>query len=390
MNIAFITRFQVVETQGGTERITKSVGDILSHKYGIKCFSLFFIGLSDDKTGIFEDEAIVNNFNREGSIIQFLQDWDIDIVISQNEFEIPINLRKIVDRRIKLVFVHHYQPGWEARTLGLSMPIRRLIYGNKENRKLAFKQILGAPYLFYKRKKLSTLYKRTYNCIDRLVLLSKGFVKPFSEYASIEMDDNKISVIPNMLSFDTFANEAQIKGKQKRVLVVSRMEETQKRISKILKIWELIKKDSRFSDWILDIVGNGPDIKYYRKRVKRNNIPDIIFHGTQDPRPFYLRSPIMLMTSASEGWGLTLTEAQQFGCIPIAFDTYESLHDIIDNGKNGFVIPRDDLEGYINKLKDLMFNYSNLSPIMTNAVESSKRFIPEKVGKLWFDMLSSL
>ena len=96
------------------------------------------------------------------------------------------------------------------------------------------------------------------------------------------------------------------------------------------------------------------------------------------------------MTSESEGWGLTLTEAQQSGCVPIAFDTYESLHDIIIDGVNGFIIPRDDMKRFVDKLKFLMTNFSDLTPIMKNAVSSSKRFSADIVGKEWFNMLSSL
>lgn len=390
MKIAFITRFQVVETQGGTERITKSVANILSRQYGVECYSLYFNGLSCKTVGTFKEEAQINNLNRTDSIKQILHDWEIDIVISQNEFETAINLRRALGDKIKLVFVHHFQPGWEARTLRYHIPFRRLFYGNKKDKITSIKQILGAPYLLYKQKCFPALYRKMYHDVDRLVLLSKGFLNPFSRYASVECGDKKVSIIPNMLSFDTFANDKDLKNKQKSLLIVSRMDETQKKISKALHIWKEIMKGEEFTDWELDIVGNGPDMEYYKKLVKKNDIPNINFHGSQNPKPFYLKSPLFLMTSESEGWGLTLTEAQQSGCVPIAFDTYESLHDIIIDGVNGFIIPRDDMKRFVDKLKILMTNFSDLTPIMKNAVSSSKRFSADIVGKEWFNMLSSL
>jgi glycosyltransferase involved in cell wall biosynthesis len=45
------------------------------------------------------------------------------------------------------------------------------------------------------------------------------------------------------------------------------------------------------------------------------------------------------MTSAYEGWGLTLTEAQQMGVVPIAFDSFGAVYDIIENEYNGLIIP---------------------------------------------------
>lgn len=390
MKVAFITRFQVVGTQGGTERITQSVSDILSNKFGVECYSLYYNELSRNKGGIFTGEAKIDNLNREESIKRFILNWGIDIIISQNEFEAAIMLHKIFGKRVKIVFVHHFQPGWEAKTLSLHIALRKLKYGQGRDKKAALKQLLATPYLLNKQKRFPLLYRRVLESVDRLVLLSKGFIKPFSRYASIEIAEDKISVIPNMLSFKSFANEEELKRKQKRVLVVCRMDETQKKISRVLKIWQFLIKDPDLADWQLDIVGNGPDLEYYKKIVRQNCIPNIIFYGSQDPRPFYLKSPILLMTSESEGWGLTLTEAQQFGCIPIAFDTYESLHDIITDGIDGCIIPKDDMNGFIEKLKQLMSNFHKLTPLMKNAVESSKRFTAETIGQEWFNMLCSL
>ena len=45
-----------------------------------------------------------------------------------------------------------------------------------------------------------------------------------------------------------------------------------------------------------------------------------------------------MMTSSFEGWGLTLTEAQQYGCVPLAFHSFASLTDIITDKVNGFAI----------------------------------------------------
>ncbi|MDE6410759.1 MAG: glycosyltransferase [Muribaculaceae bacterium] len=390
MKIAFITRFQVVETQGGTERITKRVANILSRQYGIECYSLYFNELSNQTIEDFKEKRKIDNLNRDESIRRILHEWEIDIVISQNEFETAINLRRAIGHKIKIVFVHHFQPGGEALALGCHIPLRRLFYGKKNDKITSIEQILGAPYFLYKKKCFPSLYRKMYCNVDRLILLSKGFVKPFSRYASVDCDDEKVTIIPNMLSFDTFANDKDLKNKQKHLLVVSRMDETHKKLSRALHIWKEIMKEEKFADWELDIVGNGPDMEYYKKLVKKNGIPNINFHGSQNPKPFYLKSPLFLMTSESEGWGLTLTEAQQFGCVPIAFDTYESLHDIITDGKNGFIIPRDDMKGFIDKLKFLMTNVSDLAPIMKNAVSSSKRFSAEIVGKEWFNMLSSL
>ena len=64
--------------------------------------------------------------------------------------------------------------------------------------------------------------------------------------------------------------------------------------------------------------------------MAENDIKNIYFEGNKNPLPYYQKASVFLMTSALEGWGLTITEAQQFGVVPVAFDSYPSLHEVIE------------------------------------------------------------
>ena len=61
---------------------------------------------------------------------------------------------------------------------------------------------------------------------------------------------------------------------------------------------------------------------------------------------------IFCMTSNYEGFPMVLLEAMQFGCVPIAFKSFESLDDIIINHNNGYQITPFDIYEYINSLSD--------------------------------------
>ena len=89
-----------------------------------------------------------------------------------------------------------------------------------------------------------------------MVLLSEGFKNKFSSYAKVYLSDNKVTVIPNALSFNEFADAADLFKKKKRVLIVSRLDEVQKRISLSIAIWREIMQDSKYRNWSLEIVGN--------------------------------------------------------------------------------------------------------------------------------------
>lgn len=73
--------------------------------------------------------------------------------------------------------------------------------------------------------------------------------------------------------------------------------------------------------------------------IRKHNLSNIrIDAPTSDVAKYYEESEILVMTSIFEGFGLVLTEAMSRGCIPIAFDSFKSVHDIVDSGRNGMLI----------------------------------------------------
>ena len=114
------------------------------------------------------------------------------------------------------------------------------------------------------------------------------------------------------------------------------------------------------------------------------------FEGIQDPLPYYQKASIFLMVSAFEGWGLTLTEAQQCGCVPIAFDSYSAVHDIIDNDKNGIIVPEGDMDAYAHRLQELMNNPEALQRLSDNARKDCLRYSRENIAKQWKTLLDNL
>lgn len=62
-------------------------------------------------------------------------------------------------------------------------------------------------------------------------------------------------------------------------------------------------QDSKYRNWSLEIVGNGPNRKQYEDIVKKHSVPNVVFKGEQIPQKFYLEDSIFMMTSKSEGWG---------------------------------------------------------------------------------------
>ena len=119
-------------------------------------------------------------------------------------------------------------------------------------------------------------------------------------------------------------------------------------------------------------------------------LKDLSFMGHQDPLQYYQEASIFIMTSAFEGWPMTLMEAMPCGCVPIAFDSYSAVHDIIQSGRNGYVVPNDDIDEYVRVLKELMNNDTLRAELAANAQEDVQRFSRENIAKQWKTLLENL
>lgn len=392
MNILFYTSFEVSPQKGGTERITDTLSRLFREQYGFKCFLIYHIAIDNHFTKTFFDKKLQLEADKIVSqISEFIQDNKIDIILVQEIFHTFLQVRKAIARSsCKLVFVHHFAPGAEIQLLSFSSFVNE-IRGRRENNKLSDIMRLGFyPLIKLKHIVSTTLnYHSVYEHADRIVLLSERFIPVFQKFGRITGNE-KFRVIPNLLSFDSFLSFNELQNKAKEVLIVSRLEERFKRISLALKIWQLVEHSGYVPDWKLSIVGHGCDEGKYKKMVGQLRLKHVTFYGTCQPEKFYRRAAIFMMTSSSEGWGLTLTEAQQMGCVPLAFDTYLSLHDIIEDGKTGYIIPCDNMNEYACKLLKLMQNDQLRCMMARQGIESSKRFAKEKVILQWFSLIDEL
>ena len=95
----------------------------------------------------------------------------------------------------------------------------------------------------------------------------------------------------------------------------------------------------------------------------------------------------MMSTAAYEGWPMVMMEAMPMGCCCLGFDSYDAIHDIIEDGVNGRIIPDNDIKGYYQALSDLMQDENKRIAIGKSAIESSKRFSIDIIGKKWRDVL---
>lgn len=156
----------------------------------------------------------------------------------------------------------------------------------------------------------------------------------------------------------------------------------------MIELWRSVEADAAFDDWNLKMVGDGEDFGLYRDMIAQYGLKRISMEGFRHPLPYYKEARIFLMTSAYEGFPMTLIEAQQQGVVCVAMDTYESLHYILNDGENGVIVP--DTGMLEKKVKQLMNNPVLLKRYADKGLQTCRQYDVEAVVDKWETLYKGL
>ena len=239
--------------------------------------------------------------------------------------------------------------------------------------------------LYYKIKKetwnsLSERFRFMLEHQRKICVLSESYINTLKRIDS-RLPANTVA-IPNP---NTFPDVKSIPQKEKILLFVGRLDNRSKKLFILIDIWRKIAR--RFADWKLIIVGSGRDEQNLYKYAK--DVERIEFVNYCKPEPYYKQASIFCMTSLFEGFPMCLTEAMQYGCVPIAFNSFAAVNDIIKSGRNGELVTPFKTQEYIKKLSYLMENSNYRNTLSYNAFQYIKRYDVSAIIPQWIEMIES-
>lgn len=321
-------------------------------------------------------------YGRKIFIKKLLTNYKVTHVIDQGEGEIVgkfgyFRTREACFDNITLIAVQHNN----AR--GVMDNYKRVMSGSFSNSALqwSYNNLFLPLRKWHSLGIIKKMHRELADNYDKIVMLSPEFIDDFLYY-NCNADKNKLLSIPNMNTY----KEVTVVPKQNRALFVGRLISSIKGCDKLLNIWK--KATEGINGWQLDIVGDGPDRFRLEKQAEMLGLTSVVFHGFKNPEPFYQQSKIFCMTSIYEGFGMVLTEAMQHGVVPIAFESYKAVNDIIEDSVDGFLIsPFDELQ-YVWKLRTLMSDNDLLASIGKQSALSVQKFSKDKIIDKWIRLLS--
>lgn len=223
-------------------------------------------------------------------------------------------------------------------------------------------------------RKVVTKYvmQKAFNVSDLLVFISKAVERSFQNNFNIKKI-NKV-VIYNGIDDAFFEREYLKKNIIKNIIFVGRLSYV-KGVNLLIDAFKKVYEKK--PDITLTIVGDGEEKQNLINQAKELNLQDsIFFAGRQSNVIDWLdNAEIFVYPSIwEEGFGISVVEAMSRGCIPITFNK-GGLSEIIENGKDGFLIDSVDSNALASKIIEVtLMNDDEIQKIRNNAMETSKKY----------------
>ena len=195
----------------------------------------------------------------------------------------------------------------------------------------------------------------------------------------------KISVIPNPNPYENIHYVP--KNKFNRVLAVGRLTH-QKGFDLLIQAWALVCKYN--SDWILTIIGNGPDENKLKELAIGLGIDSRIefLPATKNIEFYYRNSSFFCLSSRYEGFGMVILEAQALGLPVVSFDCNCGPSDLIKHDENGYLVDIDNYQSLAENLLNMIhLPEENFIKFSKNSIESANKLNIHNLIPNWLSIL---
>lgn len=226
-------------------------------------------------------------------------------------------------------------------------------------------------------------FTRKYTNIDYFVLLTDQLRDEVKAIMKKNVH-TKCIAIPNFLS--DMPEDMNIQRKR-QVLAVGRLHAV-KGFERLINIWrEFNPKDGT----VLKIIGGGQERDSLQSLIDKYHLQNTVIMTGELSHETVMeemrQSMCYVMTSYSEGFPFVLIEAMAEGLPAVAYDVRVGPRAIIQDGISGFLIPDENEEMFIDKLRSLCQDDKLREQASVNAIKRSKDFSEDNVMEQWLSIL---
>ncbi|HIQ25152.1 MAG TPA: glycosyltransferase [Persephonella sp.] len=341
--------------------------------------------------GVFNsNKLLAQGFAKKGYKVKIITnrktDLEIDgfehIHLNAGDFIRPFKLKKIILEEKPLAIFSNMQ------TQNISLALAK-IFTSREKINTKFIGFVRNSDAYVKYNKfyklpLRLIINKLYKKLDKIIAISNS--AKYDVIRTFFLNDKNIYVVPNPIEISVLneLKKENIKTEEKSIfknptLLYAGRFSKQKRLDLLLNIFK--KLNNIYPKLNLVLVGDGEEKGNLIKQIKQKKINNVYFLPfTNNPFKYMSKATLFLLTSYEEGLGRVVVESFACGTPVIAFKNEFSGHvDIIDDGKNGFLVPFADINQFVEKVKILLENENLRKEFSKNAIEKAKEFEINKI-----------
>jgi GalNAc-alpha-(1->4)-GalNAc-alpha-(1->3)-diNAcBac-PP-undecaprenol alpha-1,4-N-acetyl-D-galactosaminyltransferase len=254
--------------------------------------------------------------------------------------------------------------------------------------------LLGLKYPIYisNRSQPNKTYAWKHELLSKwLYPKSTGMIAQTAMAKEIYMKKYKLkscTAIANPIK-DIIINDNQ--QRENIVITVGRLIST-KHHDRLIKIFALTAN----LNWKLIIIGGDAQRQNNSKKLKQLidslNMADkiVLMNIQKNINDYLLKSKIFVFASSSEGFPNVIGEAMAAGLPVIAYDCLTGPSEMINDGKDGYLVPLFDDNVFIEKLNYLMTHDTKREEMGISAKKAIKKFNSEIICEEYYQFISSL
>lgn len=141
----------------------------------------------------------------------------------------------------------------------------------------------------------------------------------------------------------------------------------------------------------LTLVGEGPWRSELIKEIPSSLSNRIEFSGFQQPNKlpnFFRRADAFVFPSRHDGWGVVVNQAIGASLPVITTRAVGASHDLVEDGRNGFVVESENVEQLANAMEMFLKSKSLAATFGDRSREIAKKITPEAATQDWHTLLS--
>ncbi len=203
----------------------------------------------------------------------------------------------------------------------------------------------------------------------------------------------KTSIIFNPVNEEVFSiPQTSLKGrseeKMNRIISVGRLTEQK---NQQMMITAFAKVANEFPDWQLVIYGEGSLRAELESLVSSFKLQDRVFLPGRTERVIeeLRKSRIFCLSSDYEGMSNAMIEAICVG-LPIVTTEVSGVIELIEQGSTGFVVPREDEDAMVNRLKMLMSDEKLMELMSLNNMKKASLFKLDNIVNQWESLINNV